>query len=301
MDYVEVGGFKVDQALLERAYSWLSPKFRMLPANYEVKLELFRPYKGASFSCPEEYVYQCFLDPEQVRGFHDAMGIGATSTRANLTPPTVALRNAGFPTVVAWQAPKNPWETDAKIVRWGEGYRGTMTPWLWVKGGARSRRTVALSRAAVMAQHAMDRGLAPSGRISYTTAYDLCETVNSADMYGKESKYATARGYGQAALLLVDGLGEERAGARELDTLSRILTARAENGQPTAIATERDLSAWLRHYYRYDHDKAVALGTTIVTALCCYSRQGSREQLTAELSQRLVDLGEPTIEEEGSF
>lgn len=285
---VRVGGVEVTQSKLGEMCAYLSAHgCAYVPEGHAPDIGRFRQFEGATISTPEEYVYLLCENPELDRGFRAAFI--DPPRKVVLSSPIGILRGAGFPTVIAFQASQHLHDL-AQVDAWADGFKGTLTPWLWVMGGTETERTTKLADIAIMAGHAMDLGEAPTGPILYQRAYDLCERVNSADMYGERSKWNAMQGPMTCALLLIDGMGEERAGAKELDTLAQIVAARWRDTMPTVLASTLGLSAWSARHARTDQPKARDMAARIVSAMCGYAQGLDREATQRALQASAINL-----------
>lgn len=286
---VRVGGVEVTQQKLNGMYSWLvSHGCKEMPGGYRPDLERFKPFNGSRVESPEEYIHMLCEYPELNSGFRAAFI--DPPKRAEPSSPVGILNAAGFPAVVAIHAPTHRHRKLAELDAWAEGYKGPMTPWLWVMGGSDMDRTITLARIAVKAARAMDRELAPLGPIVYERAHDLCERVNSCDMYGPNSKWNAMQGPMTCALLLVDGMGQERTGARELDTLSQIVANRWREALPTVLASETGLSTWAAAHDRTDHARAHTMAAQVANALCGYAQGLERGEAERAIREHVIDL-----------
>jgi hypothetical protein len=290
-EYVEVGGLRVTQQVLEDMCAHLAAHgCAFVPDGHAPDLGRFGPYDGVTVSSPEEYVYLLCENPDLNRGFRERF---IDPPRSPLTAsPTGVLYGAGFPTVTVMQAPQRA-RNLPPIAAWAGGYRGTLTPWLWVTGGTETGRTAALADVALTAGRAMAEGEAPTGQIIYRRAHDLCEEVNSALGYGEvghDTKRGVMEPYKTCSLLLLDGLGEERARATELDTLHEILGERWRNGRPTAMASQLRLAQWVGRHARTNQPKAQDMAGKIVGAMCEYGQGLDREAMRAAVKASTVDL-----------
>ena len=84
--------------------------------------------------------------------------------------------------------------------------------------------------------------------------------------------------------------GEERAGAKELDTLAQIVAARWRDAMPTVLASALGLSAWAGRHTRTDQPKARDMAARIVSAMCGYAQGLDREATQRALQVSAIDL-----------
>ena len=281
-DYVEVGGVRVTQDVLSQAYAWLvAHGCAYVPEGMTPSLTNFR-HPDSTTSSPEEYMYLIFANPEIApKGFRAAF---IDPPAAMPSSPVAALKAAGFPSIVAIRAPQAMTRRNRQVEAWAKAQCGELAPWLWVKGGRDSDRTMVLARAAFMAKDAM------RGQIVYKLVRDLCEEVNSADMYGENSKHNRLAPYRSCALLILDGMGEERTGAKELDTIYQIVVARWRDLLPTAFASGVGLSAWVRAYTAIDRAHSRDLASKVVEGLSGFAQGLSKAEVSEAASAHVIDL-----------
>ena len=288
-----MGGVDVNQETLNRAFSWLiSHGCSQIDEDYQPDISKFGPYADA-ITCPEEYVYLLFDGQLAYKGFRAEFVDRGKDREACLRPRIFVLNKARFP----YQAVVTPRKGTIRedLAAWAEGYKGQGTPWLWVCGGNDSyARTEALADVATKVAHMMDLHRAPEGHILYVRAHDLCEQVNTSDFYGEHSKWATLQEFMKCDLLFIDGIGEERAGSKELDTLSQLINVRWAEARPTVIASAEGCLKWVSAYNLADRRKAREMGQKVITAMCGYRPDISREQARKEIVKTHIDLsGKP--------
>ncbi len=288
---VEVGGVKVNQAMLERFFALAYPTFYPIPDGYAPSLEKFGPHDGEGEPTHEQRAYAllgradmvgeacraCAKSKPYVEPMEQPRTMGQPRTQAQIMAqcrlPRIALQGG---------------EPNEAATAWASRYDGAGTPWLWVLGGNELERTKALTDIAFAVAHAMDSGAARRGRIAYYRTFDLCETVNSSKGFGDGKErtkwdYLTT-GPMSCDLLLLDGFGRERTGAHELDTISQVIGARCRNELPTVIASNAGLAQWVEAHDRAGHAGAHEVKEYILSAMGGYaSDQPSREALSASL------------------
>ena len=130
---VRVGGVEVTQSKLGDMCAYLSAHgCAHVPEGYAPDIGRFRQYEGATIGTPEEYVYLLCENPELDRGFRAAFI--DPPRKAALSSPIGILVGAGFPTVITLQASQRLHDL-ARVDAWADGFKGPLTPWLWVMGG----------------------------------------------------------------------------------------------------------------------------------------------------------------------
>ena len=286
MDFVPEweGAEGITQEKLEQVFSWLRLNYpEILPADYTPSIERYKEPSGSSVS-PEEYVYLLFRDPDALNGFREAF-----LTRVTYRQPSMILSSAKFPAIATRFAISSEQVPD-KIERWADEYKGRFTPWLWIRGGTDSKRTGVLAQAAIAAAHAMDRNPAVAGLIRYVGAHDLCQEVNSSNQFGTESKWITLQKYTEVTLLLIDGIGDEHQGERELDALSQLITARWREALPTVMASSIGLAEWIKGYGRAGMQTATVMSGHVVDAMSGWVQANSANEKKLLLRDRIIDL-----------
>lgn len=284
-DYVEVGGVRVTQDVLGRAYAWLlSHGCAYVSESVTPSLANFR-HPDSTTSSPEEYVYLIFANPEIApRGFRAAF---INPPAAMPASPVAALKAAGFPGIVAVRAPQAMIRRNRQVEEWASAQCGELAPWLWVKGGREAERTMVLAKAVVLANDSV------KGQTIYKSVRDLCEEVNSADMYGENSKHNRLAPYRACALLILDGMGEERTGSKELDTLYQVVAARWRNLLPTAFASDMGLSAWVKSYATIEKARSRDLASKVVEGLSGFAQGLGRAEVSEAAGAHVIDLDSP--------
>ncbi len=237
-DTVTVAGVDVTQDELERIFADLRSRHWFgIPKWYKPSLGKFRPMPSdASTVTLEEVVYDYMTSDSMPRWFKEAhMGASPHKVRRHAEPEKI-MGDAGFPPIL-W-AVRRPWDepTPEFVKDWAARLGEPTAPWMWITCADGYRRAQALAHVAVAAD----------GGATYVRASDLCEKVGSAPLYGENNKSSRLQPYKEARLLLIDGLGNERHGAPELDTLWRLMKARHEQMLPTVMASESDPSGWAR-------------------------------------------------------
>lgn len=285
---VRVGGVEVNQVTLERAYQWLVRHgCSSIPADHAPTLEKFRPYKGTVVSEPEEFVHMLFAREVDYEGFRQAFLTDGPKAHP-IRPRMQVLKAAGVP-LLYWK-PSSGGITDPKADAWIDGYVGQRSPWLWVMAGHEDDRTAALADLAVKVASVMDRDVCAAGEIRYTRARDLCEVVNSSDLYGRDSKWNALQPIVTCQLLLIDGIGEERQTFKELQTFEQVISARHRDMLPTVFASQFGLTKWIQAYAPYDHDKAIDMSKRIVSAMSGFRSGLTREETSQAISQHVINL-----------
>lgn len=283
-------GVEMNKEFLCNVCAWLaSHGYCNVREGYEPSMERFRDPRNGSTITPEEYAYLLFANPEQApKEFRTAF----------IDPPqqvgpeilTAMLRAAGFPAFIATRAPSSTVPEHGKIEEWADRH-GEAAPWLWVMGGSDTERTTVLAWAAIDVSSAMGAGVPPIGAIVYKHLRDLCEEVNSADLYGENSKHNAMKPYKTCAVLIIDGMGEERHGARELDTIRQVVDARCRNLLPTVFASAMGLKDWASTYGGADYTQAHKTAAQIAEGLCSFAEGLSKSETAATVAQHVIDLG----------
>lgn len=284
---------EISQDLLCLVCNWLAAHgYTNAREGYEPSMERFRDPRNGSTITPEEYAYLLFANPEQApREFRAAFIEPPTDTGPEIL--TATLRAAGFPAIVATRAPMSTPPERGRIEAWADRY-GEAAPWLWVMGGSSTARSTVLAWAAIDVSNAMGAGVPPVNAIVYKHARDLCEEVNSADMYGENSKHNAMKPYKACALLILDGMGEERHAARELDTIRQVVDARSRNLLPTVFASTMGLKDWAGSYRSIDHTQARKTAAQITEGLCGFAEGLSKPETAAAVAQHVIGLGRAT-------
>lgn len=287
--FVKVGVREVDQSLLSRAYRWLvEHDCSLIPADYEPRLERFREYDGTTVTEPEEILWLMFDGQLTFKGFQSAFIDPRPHTSA-IRPAPQVLKQAGFPRL--FLSAIGVTECDG-VPAWE--YAGAGTPWVWVKGGKEEQRTERLAQLAVMAARSMDRDLAPAGEIVYVRAFELCERANSADLYGQRSRWNVLQDSITCAVLLLDGIGDERSGPKELSTISQVIAARYRDMRCTLFASERGLSKWAGAYARPEQSQAQETARYIIAGLCGFQTGLTREATADLINKHVISLDKDT-------
>lgn len=289
-DVVPCGGVEINAEYLRSVCDWLaSHGYCNAREGYEPSLERFRDPRNSSTIYPEEYAYLLFSNPGQApREFRAAF----------IDPPqqvgpeilTTVLGAAGFPAIVATRAPMSTPPQHAKVEEWANRY-GEAAPWLWVMGGSDTERSTVLAWAAIEVANAMGAGVGPQGAITYKHVRDLCEEVNSSDLYGENSKHNAMKPYKTCAVLIIDGMGEERHGARELDTIRQVVDARCRDLLATVFASAMGLKDWAANYGRSERPQARQTAAQITDGLCAFAEGLSKAETAAAVAQHVIDLG----------
>ena len=292
-DTAQGEGVKMNREFLANVCTWLAAHgIFNIAEGYEPSMERFRDPRNSSTIYPEEYAYLLFANPEQApREFRAAFIEPPTDAGPEVL--TATLRAAGFPAIVATRAPMSTPPERGRIEAWADRY-GEAAPWLWVMGGSSTARSTVLAWAAIDVSNAMGAGVQPVGAIVYKHARDLCEEVNSADMYGENSKHNAMKPYKACALLILDGMGEERHAARELDTIRQIIDARCQNLLPIAFASTVGLKDWAGSYRSIDHTQARKTAAQITEGLCGFAEGLSKPETAAAVAQHVIGLGRAT-------
>lgn len=280
---------EISQDLLCRVCDWLAAHgYANAREGYEPSMERFRDPRNSSTITPEEYAYLLFANPWQAPRAFRAAFID-TPTEAGPEILTATLRAAGFPTIVATRAPTTAPPQRGRLEAWADSY-GEAAPWLWVMGGSDTDRETVLAWAAITVSNVMGAGAQPISAIVYRNVRDLCEEVNSADMYGANSKHNTMKPYKSCALLLLDGMGEERHGSKELETIRQVIDARCRDLLPTVFASTMGLKDWALAYGMADHAQARKAAAHIAEGLCGFVIGASKSETAAAVAKNVINL-----------
>ena len=288
--YVEIQGVGVDQETLCRMFAALSEhRYFSIPAGYAPTLDLFGPLQGESTAPPEQIVYAYIEDGSMPTWFAEEF-LGR-ATPAPDVRPTDVLERAGFPAIVSklWE----PWQrpTPPKVTRWASGL-GAPGPWLLVRSDTAKGGQAVTCTLAQAALSATDKGTSPDA-IAYKRAEELCQEVNSSDLYGESSKFNALAPYRRCSLLALDGMGGERATAHELDTLASLFAARHDQMLPTVLGFTVGFGSWVDRYRGVDAGKADAMSDAILHALAGYPKESTdRKNLLEASTRNVIDLSE---------
>ena len=270
-EHVEVGGVKVTQAMLDRMFSACREhSYLGIPSGYSPHLDLFARKCTGAVSTYERVLHD-LIEAGTVPDWFKATFIRKAAPTPRKQPFDV-LRGAGFPHGI--YAIERPWElpTPRTIETWADELIGDCGPWLWVTWHDARHRACELARAAVVAAATID------GQITYKDASDLCEEVNSADMYGANSKHNVMMPYRRATLLVLDGIGTERQDSHSLEALNKVMRAREAQNMPTVIGSTMGIKQWLAGYRRFNQPMTDGLARSLVSGLCCYERLTGEER-----------------------
>lgn len=269
--YVEVGGVKVTQTMLDRMFSACREhSYLGIPSGYSPRLDLFARKCTGAVSTYERVLHD-LIEAGTVPDWFKAAFIRKAAPTPRRQPFDV-LRAAGFPHGI--YAIERPWElpTSHTTEAWAEELIGDCGPWLWVTWHDARHRACELARAAIAAAAIID------GQITYKDASDLCEEVNSADMYGANSKHNVMMPYRRATLLVLDGIGTERQDSHSLETLVKVMRAREAQNMPTVIGSTMGIKQWLAGYRRFDQAMADGLARALTSGLCRYENLRGQER-----------------------
>lgn len=282
---VDVGGISVDQPTLERMFAALHEHGAWgVPEGYVPDLGRFGPIrKGETTASLEQYAYSNIAEGSTPEWF--AKAFMEPPKPLPKKSPMGVLRDAGFPRIV-WTV-RAPWRDAAPeaVTAWAAELDAMCRPWLWVRCQDADRRADILAHVAMAAdRHGM------RDAITYKDARELCEEVNSADMYGEASKHNAMGPFCTCGLLILDNMGGERLGARELETLCSIVCERYRQMMPTAMGSAHGLADLLAAYSRIDRDRAKAMCPRIAAAMCGYRTIADSAERKAELMRHVVDV-----------
>lgn len=289
---VEVGGVKVDQGKLKRMFFWLaSHGSKFVPEGHMPDMGRFAPPSDPNLITePEEYVYLILSDPSVApRGFRQTFI--SPDGRERHRSAAAFLKEAGFPATTVAAANSRAYTKSERVKEWASEYHGPLSPWLWVSGGSESLRALVLAMAAFGAAESADvLGIEPP-TVMYAHAQELCHRVNSADMYGPNSKWNAIQGVMTCGILALVEMGTEHVAPRELDTIHQVLTARSREGHATLIASERGLATWKAERERVSDTQARDVCEAVTSGLCAYMDwQTDHEAATKAIRSHVIDL-----------
>lgn len=290
-----VGGVEVTQDLLEQMHDCLlgcdaSPYRKLVSVadGNKPHIDTLAKCGGGEVDSAEDFIFALLTDPSIAPRDFRTRFLGRAE-QVKPYQPIAMLKRAGFPVRVALAAPDQT--TRSQIEGWAEGFKTYKYTWVWVIDGDDMARCLQLARIAVLAARKMARsGIDPMGAIVYRTIPDLVDEINSCDLYGRDSKRNAIVGYRQATLLLLDGVGDEQAGNKPLDALSKIVGSRWMDGLPTVFAGKCGLQAWMGTYARYDHATTQKMVTQIVGAMCGYREGLTREETEQATRSSVIRL-----------
>ena len=296
---VDVGGYAVTQQMLEGVHKHLIESHKgdtsLLKDGYVPSIDKLESAKESfsngneAVNSAEGYIYNLIASD----GISAEVLQKCSGKARKQRNRVIILNKAGFPYKVAFATTHLP--TRPEVKAWASKYKGNGTPWLWVKDSNESQTADILASIAVCAAHAMDRGQAPDGDIRYVVAHDLCEEINSHDLYGDNSKYNAMKPYKECALLLIDGMGNERNKIRELETVSEIINVRCLEGRPTVIASRFGVRHWGNKKASVDAKLAKVAIRSVLVGMGGYSSSLKDDTAREEIFSRLIDLdGNPT-------
>lgn len=200
--------------------------------------------------------------------------------------PKNTLIKASFPEIVVRRATDIAANPHPQLTKWASGYAGCGTPWLWIKSSTDGIGGMdALASAAIQA-----RQTTSSGRIHYVSAVDLIGAIDSANQYGPNNKREVLHSYSIYTLLLLGGIGGERADRRTLDTMLSLLWARVQDMLPTVIESSMGLSEWVSRYQHVNKADALNLARHVMQGVKGWDPNG-------DWSNGFIDLQEWQREE----
>lgn len=200
----------------------------------------------------ERKLYELFQHPEAApAGIRKAILDGGEIS----TDITVeALKEAGFSLVIIAALTESPSTMPKKVTDWATRIDGRLVPWQLYRGG----REKTLATAHVVGTAARRaRLLGKSFTPIYTPTRDLCEWIDAAGRYGEDNKFVRREVYCKCDLLILDEWGQEAPTPQSFETLSRILTTRADNMLPTIITTSISMKQCLGRYLSRVPEKEV--------------------------------------------
>ena len=279
---VSIGGITVTQQVLERMFGELrSHHWFGIPATYRPRLSDFRRTDANATTAHIEQVLYEYIDAGDMPGwFTDEYCGGRRKSRTR--PVEKVMESSGVPRIfwgLGWSDETRMPDT---MRRWAMGINEVTAPWLWVTcedGMERGR-----SLAHLIMEVAEATG--DSREIRYTDSRDLCERVNAASNFGKDSKLSLMDPLKECFLLVMNGLGIERRGRAELETMATVLNARRDAMLPTVLASGLPPKDLMQAYGKSDYERAKDLGSIVSSGLRGY---GTRD--TANII-RLIDSGQ---------
>ena len=304
-EFVEVGGVMVTQERLTRAIAIVAETNGLfdIPDGYLPSISLFGPSADGIRPTPEQELYALMQRNDLVGLMARAM-VGSEPCdpqpvpQRQPTPTDVVLDEAGFPAIVALDMEYRSSEPP-QLSEWADAYGRDYAPWLWISGGDRTDRTVALARAVMLVDRAMFDGRVPRGQIVYRTARRLSDEYNRALNYGERgriTKDEAMEPYERCPLLLLDGMGGERANGRGLEAIERVLRARHENALPTALAAPAGPSLWASAYGTADRDRAHDVAMLVNDGLSGFARGLPKDEKKGLIMRRFIRLDSTTTD-----
>lgn len=178
--------------------------------------------------------------------------------------PEQALAQAGVPPAVSAKMGDLREPIPASVRSWANelAVPGNSYPWLWLKGGSGAGKTC--DACWVIGECVTKRSVVDA---QFVTAQRLSELWDAGDLYGANSKAERIKQYRQAALLVIDGLGEEEATRSTLNALWAVISERHENMLPTCFTSQLSGSDIRDRLDVFDAHKSHALMSRIMDAL----------------------------------
>lgn len=243
-----------------------------------------------SFMSPREFVEYCERTGEECPAQYLAEA-GVPRTARERTRGEYAAE-AGFPAVTVDALSHLTRPMHPRVMEWAAAYRGTGTPWLWVKGPTGRGKTVSAACAVAEVMRRMDAGEVSNAPAAFVRADHLTGEYMAANLYGKDSKYDLVRRVSEAGVLVLDDLGSEARGAVPFEAVGLVLGQRLDDMTPVIVTTQYGAREFIERMAERGadaHDVYATLGR-VCDALAGWPHGLTDEQGDAAVLRNVVEL-----------